>query len=971
SFPASPSKQAMRIFTTRQSRVSWLSLTVLAAFFLFIGLSHGHPSSGNNLRQLSYRGNSDSKPGKPGKTPKPPKGSKPPVGGGEPSAPPPANAPSSSKGKKVGFKKNIDRLPKFELPEEPLVTYRGETRDAAAIEAAEGFFPRAPTRAITAAETEAGSSIYSHVAVKVAKEYTKYVSTSMDPAAASDFGRSTGFVYVVAPDEKMINVPKTLGEYLSVDFAKESELAAAGQIPFDQIRGWIKKSTDLRPGDWRTLREHGHKLNGKPLTEELKKDLGRALSEAYVPNPKYNAAKYDKTRASGGRPELAGFPQDSPAWQKAPWKQYKGKKTSESLQAFVSEGVCAKAEACVKAQLTSKAGEAGVPNPYEDLDPLCKETDLRKRDVACRLEADEEDPAEAGQTEGETVATEPEGIKEPGSAEEGLGGGSTETAVEKVAQKTSDEVFEDLFTSRKLSQKAAEWGLKIQDARTRVLGYKPLTPQSPHFSISKVGLALEGAGLVAWGAGVVTAFATNTTGWERAAAVTGIVPFVGCGFNIIAESQSKAGIDPIDQMMCITADILLLTPLAPFAFAVQVFRVAAGLLKADAVPKPEEAQATRDAAWSKVLDDTVYTYYYSADKLASNRQFRDKLNGTLYAESMAVVSDAADLIAAANATVQASAAKGGDQAQIRAVVLNVTDQIKAQISPKIVAKQREFLLQLPELIKKGTDLSVNKMAEQYNSETVTNLLSPEVVHHYTPLVPAVPGDAASDLEPSVRRELGVVVEHLKKTPLPLPKLFDVAYVLGQSKGLLDIDPLTLNPGAFIKSRVPTMSQDDVDFHALHHALQISSLLRGATTEEKLSKLWPAAPAGGADGAKTVQELQLLLALKFGRVFDAQKVAASAQLAGKEQDDRFMTHPSIPPLKIAPESMAYIGLILELDEARINAIPRHKEIVGFNELGTDKKLILAMLEKAQGIYAARHNETTAAPVKPEGQAAAAA
>lgn len=96
----------MRILTTRHSRITWLSLTVLAAFFLFIELSHGHPS---------YGGNSDSKP----KAAKPPKGPK----GGEPSAPPPAAGPS--KGKKVAFKKTIDRLPKFELPKEPLVTYRG------------------------------------------------------------------------------------------------------------------------------------------------------------------------------------------------------------------------------------------------------------------------------------------------------------------------------------------------------------------------------------------------------------------------------------------------------------------------------------------------------------------------------------------------------------------------------------------------------------------------------------------------------------------------------------------------------------------------------------------------------------------------------------------------------------------------------------------------------------------------------
>ncbi|KAK8145674.1 hypothetical protein G3M48_004125 [Beauveria asiatica] len=941
----------MRVFTAQQSRISWLSLTVLAAFFLLIGLSHGHPSSGDNLHKLSYRGAGDSKP-------------KPPKGGDGPSAPPPASGPS--KGKKVGFKKNVDRLPKFELPKEPLVAYRGETRDPAAIEAVKGFFPRDPGRALTKEETEAGSGIYSHVAEKIVKDYTKFVSTAMDPAAASDFGKSTGYVYVIAPDPKMVNVPETLGEFMPAQFAKESELVAVGQIPFDQVRGWIKKSTAIRPGDWLALREHGHKLSGQPLSEELKKQLGRNIADAYTPNKKYNAAKYDKTRASGGRPELAGFPKDSPAWKKAPWKQYQNKKVSESLKEFLSEAVCAKAEACVKAQLTSKAGEAGVPNPYVDVDPPCKETDLRKRqEEACR-QLTEEDETETDGQEAEEGGTEPsEGTEpqEPGNAEEGLG------AEEKLdlARKTSEEVFEDLFTSRKLSQKATEWGLKVKDARTRVLGYKPLTETSPHFSLSKAGLALEGAGLVAWGVGMVQAFTSNSTGWERAAAVTALVPFVGCGFNAIAESQTKEGIDVIDQMLCITADILLFTPLAPFAFVVQVFRVIHGLFKTKSVPKAEEVQETRDKAWSKILDDKVYTYYYSDDSLSRNRKFRDKLNGTLFADSMAIVSDAADLIAAANATMQASAKSPNvDKDQINAVVLNVTDQIKAQIPSKVAVRQREFLLQLPQLIKQGTDLSVHKMAEQFNKETITHLTSNAMVNQYTPTVFVPPGDPAGpDLKEGVRRELGAVAAHLKKTPLPLPKLFDVAYVLGQSKGMQDIDPLTLNPGEFIKSRAPDMSQDDVDSYALFHALQISMLLRGSVSEEKLSKLWP------TDDKKTVQELQLLLALKFGRVFDSQKMAAAAQLAGQfatPQEIKFMTHPSIPPLKIAPESMAYIGLILELSEERIKTVPHLKEQIGFKELGTDEKLIMAMLEKAKQLYVERDKEMT---LPEEGQAAPAA
>lgn len=800
----------------------------------------------------------------------------------------------------------------------------------------------------------------------------------MDPGAASDFGQSTGYVYVVAPDQKMVNVPETLGEFLPSEFAKESELAAVGKIPFEQVRGWIKKSSALRPGDWIKLRDVGPKLSGEPLTDDLRQQLGKAMADAYTPNTKYDAAKYDKTRESGGRPELAGFPKDSKAWQDERWKPFQDKKVSESLKEFLSETVCAKEEACVAGQLTSKAGEAGVPDPYKDVDPPCKETDLKKREEgegACVLPADAPDAEEgtepsAGTEPEETENTEP-AKKEP--AEEGLGEipetGLSESEKLDLARKTSNEVFEDLFTSHKLSEKAAEWGLKAQDTRNQLIGYKPLTGKSPHFKMSKAGLALEGAALVAWGSGLVTAFTSNATDWEKAAAATALVPFVGCGFNAIAESETREGMDVLDQMLCITADIMLFTPLSRFAFAVQVFRVIAQMFKTPLMPTVEEVQETRDKAWSTILDDEVYTYYYSDDSLSSNRKLRDKLNAPLYADKTAIVSDAADFIAAANATMEASAqGHNVDKEQIRAVVLDVSDQIKTGISSKVAVRQREFLLQLPQRIKEETDLSVQKMAEQFNKETMAQITSNEMVEKYTPSVPTVEGDPGVNLERQVRGELGVLATHLKKTPLPLPKLFDVAYVLGQSKALLDIDPQTLNPGAFIKSRAPDMSQDDIDFYALHHALQISMVLRGNTTEEKLSKLWP---SDGGD--ETVQELQLLLALKFGRTFDSQKMAAAAQLAENSatpQEAKFMTHPSIPPLKVESESMAYMGLILELSEERITALPRSEDTIGFKDLGTDEKLVMAMLEKAMELFVERQNDNNSTLPK-EGQAAAAA
>ncbi|KID82368.1 Heat-labile enterotoxin, A chain [Metarhizium guizhouense ARSEF 977] len=522
----------------------------------------------------------------------------------------------------------------------------------------------------------------------------------------------------------------------------------------------------------------------------------------------------------------------------------------------------------------------------------------------------------------------------------------------ELTQKTSDDVFTDLFSSQKMSEKAAKLGVKVEDARKRLSGYEPLTKESPKLKLSGAKLAGEGAGVALWVTGMVQAFTSHTTGLERASAVTAIIPFVGCGFSALSEADTKEGVDVVDKMMCIYADILLLTPLAPFSFVVQVFRGIMSLYKPKALPKAEEVQDNRDKRWARFLDDKVFTYFYSDDSVSKNRAFRDKLNGTLFADNLAVVSDAADFIAIANTSAKiALQAQNADKAKIQAGALDVANQIREGISPMFVRRQRDFLLKLPQRIQQETKLSLQPIAEQFNKELIEHITSEAMVREYTPLVPAVDGQSlgGEHLEDQVRGSLRAIGDHLKKTPPPLPKLFDIAYVLGQSKGMLDINPLSLIPGDFIKSRAPDLSQDDVDFYALHHALQISLLLRGKLTEDKLSKLWP------SDDANTVQQLQLLLALKFGKIYDEQKVLyAKSQVgpAGTFLDDkvvRFHTHPNIPPHGRDEESMAYLGLILDLSEERIKTIPRQQEVIGFKDLGTDEKLITAMLEHAKELY----------------------
>lgn len=725
-------------------------------------------------------------------------------------------------------------------------------------------------------------------------------------------------------------------KFVPSDYLDQVEYSAFEGIPTEQIKGYFRTELILRnPG----------------LAEKIAN--GEEPEGVFVKNIDYND-KFDSLSHAGARPDLAGFPpvgidqgtMKKEGWERQPFELEPWNKFDQGPQ---GEAEGQKIQRRVQSH-KDRARDFEDKSEREILASVCS-TNLRKRAGSlCNSDTSAPAPGNDRPEPGKPIEDE---VKPTNPNEEELPKAIDDAKGVELTRKTSDDVFSDLFSSQKMGEKAAKLGVKAGEARTRLSGYELITAESPKLKLSGVKLAGEGAGVALWVTGMVQAFTSHTTGLQRAAAVTAIIPFVGCGFSALAEADSEEGVDVIDKMMCIYADILLLTPLAPFSFVIQVFRGIMSLYKPKALPKAEDVQDNRDKRWARFLDDRVFTYFYSDDSVSNNRVFRDKLNGTLFADHLGVVSDAADFIAIANTSARvALQAQNADKPKIQAGALDVANQITAEISPMIVRRQREFLLKLPQLVLRDTKLSLQPIAEQFNKELIEHMTSEAMVRQYTPLVPAIDGQPLGDeenLKDQTRGSLHAIGEHLKKNPPPLPRLFDIAYVLGQSKGMLDVNPLSLSPGEFIKSRAPDLSQDDVDFYSLHHALQISLLLRGKLTEDKLSKLWP------SDDASTVQQLQLLLALKFGKIYDEQKVLWVKSQSGVtgnflgEKEVRWSTHPNIPPHGRDEESMAYLGLILDLSEERIKNIPRHKEVIGFKDLGTDAKLITAMLEHAKELY----------------------
>ncbi|KJZ78497.1 hypothetical protein HIM_01888 [Hirsutella minnesotensis 3608] len=143
---------------------------------------------------------------------------------------------------------------------------------------------------------------------------SQYISTttSLEAAFAQVASHVTadssaiGYIYHLHPAANLIDVGESLGHIFEPSQAAKCELAALGGIRWNQVLGYSKvKGSDKRP------------------VSELN----------YVANPDYDAT-YDRDTASGGQPQLAGFPEWHEALTKEPWKSLKSEGLSIETHAF-------------------------------------------------------------------------------------------------------------------------------------------------------------------------------------------------------------------------------------------------------------------------------------------------------------------------------------------------------------------------------------------------------------------------------------------------------------------------------------------------------------------------------------------------------------------------------------------------------------------------------------------------------------
>ncbi|KZZ97314.1 hypothetical protein AAL_03278 [Moelleriella libera RCEF 2490] len=443
----------------------------------------------------------------------------------------------------------------------------------------------------------------------------------------------------------------------------------------------------------------------------------------------------------------------------------------------------------------------------------------------------------------------------------------------ELAIKTSEKEFEGLVTKSGLTTVIKQkWKMpSVADLRAKWLGYAPLTPKSPQLiKGSKVPKKLGGGLLAAAGVGlyltdVVTTWRSGADDLKKTVALTSIIPFVGCATQLLDQIREDK-VDVFDSVLCVLGDALLLTPAWPVGLAIQISRAIINYFDEPKkqAPSAEAWLETRDANWKAFLGDHVYSYIYSHEqRFPDQSSFRDKLNSSLVIETLTVFSEGAQSVGGIEAQAQAALTAAGSDADKKNKIGLENEAAKktvmAAMPHEVGRKQRSLLAGLPRKFLDDMDLSLRKMADDFNKEFATMMTSDKTKQEYP--------------NAEAHAKLKTAADQIAKAPLPMPDLFSVAFVMGQSKGLAGIEASALSPRAYIEDLVPELSPRYVDILAVQRTVKVAQLLLGKIGQDKLPSQLPNGfkPQFGDDNEK----LHVLIAMKLGRLAEESKLESAA------------------------------------------------------------------------------------------------
>ncbi|KAK2592628.1 hypothetical protein QQS21_009693 [Conoideocrella luteorostrata] len=546
----------------------------------------------------------------------------------------------------------------------------------------------------------------------------------------------------------------------------------------------------------------------------------------------------------------------------------------------------------------------------DHLEELCGDGSRKRQDSVCNPKSDQDVPKDQDEKGKELPAPRPEQID-----------------VAKTAEQVSEIEFSNFAEAYGLKVLPKEWKVKFPEVRTKLLGYKPLEPSSPKLNAGSGGVAggkfIGTIGPVLWVGGVVQAFATNASALDRAAAITAIIPLVGCAVGDAAKDGSgNAIMNNLDTALCFLGDGLLLSGFLPASIIVGLLRtIIQTFTPPPKLPSKEEMQSSRDKAWMGFLNENLYTYIYSHEELyprGTNNSYAYKLESVLKIEALAVSSYSAMTIGALNASSRI-VTPNLDQKQLQTSTENATKIIRNNTLTEIAKRQRKFLLSLPLNLR---DNFTSPIKDKYNTEFITKITSEEMIikyqgpeplndEHYAYAVGTQNKAEANRIRRApTRKHMDEIGEFLRKTPLPVPNLYEVSFILGQSKGLT-VTHRTLSAQDYIKQKDSTISDDVANTIAIKHTISVVHLLQGKIKENQLADIYPALDD------KSRRELNILLSMRMGQAYEEAKVADADRRRGQYlplTELHKLIRPIVPPVPTHPNNTILVGLLIGLSNA---------------------------------------------------------
>ncbi|KID95399.1 Heat-labile enterotoxin, A chain, partial [Metarhizium majus ARSEF 297] len=523
------------------------------------------------------------------------------------------------------------------------------------------------------------------------------------------------------------------------------------------------------------------------------------------------------------------------------------------------------------------------------------------------------------------VAEGPEGVMD---AETLVTGRFVERA--NRANQVSSEEFEKAIGERlpKIPDSWLKNGVKTFHEAREQIGWKPLEPTSSDLVPGRggklsgaLGKLAGAAGGALWVNGIVQAFRTNSTDLDKAAALTAIVPFIGCGVTTAAGAEKGHDIDlvTVDAVLCGIADVLLFGPLAPFGFALHFVRFVMSFFPhPPAPPTLEEMRERRDDSWTEALS-RVYGTVYSNSRTDPTQSFAAKLESVFAIDAVSVLSEAAGRIGALNASgspdlYHSSALGEGETVDLAALekgTLQAIHKIRADRWNVVARRQREFLLDIPEEFANGTAFSLSELANKVNDEFIEHINSDKFIENYRDqsrlddIADAVFGGGPSvkpnDHYSRARAQMKEVGRRLNDSLPPLPQALNVAFVLGQSKGMRFAQNETLDLHSYFDTEIREALAEDVPdilrfLILVRNTHQTALFLQGRLKEEEIDD-----SIFSVENPGLLKGLRLLAAMKLGKIYEDEKVERLDRVYGRDSMYRHPTAPSsytkpyIPPV----------------------------------------------------------------------------